>query len=173
MAKLPEHCSGKLSQLLNALALGAHRRIPRRPRRAPRPPQRRSGGRRQCARLRAVRCPPGARSWWNPCVASAQKRGGCVAACSGGCGRCVAPGVWCACPLMGSNAGAMGGRRGRSHPENEPPHGTAMALWRTSDLGMDSCVGSLDDVHGPVEHERPASSRLQGPWVFMLGQPPS
>jgi hypothetical protein len=28
MAKLPEHCSGKLSQLLNALALGATVLVP-------------------------------------------------------------------------------------------------------------------------------------------------
>src|SRR5229473_1970013 len=74
---------------------------------------------------------------------------------------------------MGSNSGAMGVRRVRSHTENEPPHETAMALWRTSDLGMGSCVGSLDDVHGPLEHERPASSSLQGPCALILGQPPS
>src|SRR5882672_1054628 len=73
---------------------------------------------------------------------------------------------------MCSNSGAMGVRRVRSNTENEPPHGTAMALGRTSDLGRDSCVGSLDDVHGPLEHERPASSSLQGPWVLILGQPP-
>ena len=33
-------------------------------------------------------------------------------------------------------------------------------------------MGSLDDVHGPLEHERPASPSLQGPWVLILGQPP-
>src|SRR6266446_2914891 len=47
-----------------------------------------------------------------------------------------------------------------------------MALWRTSDLGMGRCRCSLDDVHGPLEHERPASSSLQGPCALILGQPP-
>src|SRR5437899_370934 len=73
---------------------------------------------------------------------------------------------------MCANSGAMGVRRGRSHTENEPPHETEMALWRTSDLGMGRCVCSLDDVHGPVEHERPTSSSLQGPCALILGQPP-
>src|SRR5712691_4865443 len=73
---------------------------------------------------------------------------------------------------MCSNSGAMGVRRVRSTTENEPPHETEMALWRTSDLGMGSCVCSLDDVHGPLEHERPASSSLQGPCALILGQPP-
>src|SRR5258706_11784335 len=74
---------------------------------------------------------------------------------------------------MCANSGAMGVRRVRSHTENEPPHETEMALWRTSDLGMGRCVCSLDDVHGPVEHERPTSSSLQGPCALILGQPPS
>src|SRR6266849_4391174 len=47
-----------------------------------------------------------------------------------------------------------------------------MALWRTSDLGMGRCRCSLDDVHGPLEHERPDSSSLQGPCALILGQPP-
>src|SRR5207245_3284951 len=44
--------------------------------------------------------------------------------------------------------------------------------WRTSDLSMGRCVCSLDDVHGPLEHEWPASSSLQEPCALILGQPP-
>src|SRR2546427_2295500 len=73
---------------------------------------------------------------------------------------------------MCSNSGAMGVRRVWSHTENEPPHETEMALGRTSDLGMGRCVCFLDDVHGPLEHERPPSSSLQGPCALILGQPP-
>src|SRR6266436_4452039 len=74
---------------------------------------------------------------------------------------------------MCSNSGAMGVRRVWSNTENEPPHETEMALGRTSDLGMGRCVCFLDDVHGPLEHERPPSSSLQGPCALILGQPPS
>ena len=43
---------------------------------------------------------------------------------------------------------------------------------RMSDLGMGSCVWSLDDVHGHLDHERHASSSLQGPCALILGQTP-
>src|SRR6266571_9303036 len=71
-----------------------------------------------------------------------------------------------------SNSGAMGVRRVRSNTGNEPPHETEMALWRTSDLSMGRCVCSLDDVHGPLEHEWPAASSLQELCALILGQPP-
>ena len=67
----------------------------------------------------------------------------------------------------------MGMRRVRSNTGNEPPHETEMALVRMSDLGMGSCVWSLDDVHGHLDHEWHASSSLQGPCALILGQPPS
>src|SRR5258706_15987445 len=74
---------------------------------------------------------------------------------------------------MCSNSGAMGVRRARSNTRNEPPHEPALALLRTSDLVMGSCVGPLNDVHGPLDHERHASSSPQGARALILGQPPS
>src|SRR2546428_2250367 len=74
---------------------------------------------------------------------------------------------------MCSNSGAMGVRRARSNTRNEPSHAPALALLRTSDLVMSSCVGSLNDVHGPLNHERHAASSLQGARALILGQPPS
>src|SRR5258706_11011610 len=73
---------------------------------------------------------------------------------------------------MCSNSGAMGVRRARSNTRNEPPHEPALALLRTSDLVMGSCVGPLNDVHGPLDHERHASSSPQGARALILGQPP-
>jgi hypothetical protein len=66
----------------------------------------------------------------------------------------------------------MGVRRARSNTSNEHPHAPVLALLRTSDLVMGSCVGPLNDVHGPLDHERHALSSLQGGRALILGQPP-
>src|SRR2546426_2593012 len=73
---------------------------------------------------------------------------------------------------MCSNSGAMGVRRARSNTRNEPSHAPVLALLRTSDLVMSSGVGPLNDVHGPLDHERHAASSLQGARALILGQPP-
>jgi hypothetical protein len=66
----------------------------------------------------------------------------------------------------------MGVRRVRSNTRNEPPHAPALALLRTLDLVLGICVGPLNDVHGPLDHERHASTSLQVARAFILGQPP-